>query len=178
MPKLSWRGLLFDKTKNILIITLKVGLKSYDLVIFCWATFGYWYSISVNVHMYNIKSYYWENWLIFITSIMVVVRVLYEKKRALTYDFLSLYTGWNHRWCLHGSFRFTDEKWTSPCARNREIVIKPLKRNYVFQNTTQTKTAIKAPDRNPFRYWIKWQKKKNSKKKKKRAKQRSLLFVN
>lgn len=121
--------------------------------------------------MYNIKSYYWENWLIFITSIMVVVHILYEKKRALTYDFLSLCTGWNHRWCLHGSFRFTDEKWTSPCARNREIVIKPLKRNYVFQNTTQTKTAIKAPDRNPFRYWIKWQKKKNSKKKKKKKKE-------
>lgn len=119
--------------------------------------------------MYNIKLCYWENWLIFITSIMVVVHVLYEKKRTLTYDFLSLYTGWNHRWCLHGSFRFTDEKWTSPCARNREIVIKPLKRNYVFQNTTQTKTAIKAPDRNPFRYWIKWQKKKNKKKIKKKS---------
>lgn len=121
--------------------------------------------ISVNVHIYNIKLYYWENWLIFITSIMVVVHVLYEKKRALTYDFLSLYTGWNHRWCLHGSFRFTDEKWTSPCARNREIVIKPLKRNYVFQNTTQTKTAIKAPDRNPFRYWIKCREENDLKKK-------------
>lgn len=121
--------------------------------------------ISVNVHVYNIKLYYWENWLIFITSIMVVLHVLYEKKRALTYDFLSLYTGWNHRWCLHGSFRFTDEKWTSPCARNREIVIKPLKRNYVFQNTTQTKTAIKAPDRNPFRYWIKWREENDLKKK-------------
>lgn len=131
--------------------------------------------ISVNVHMYNIKLYYWENWLIFITSIMVVVHVLYEKKRALTYDFLSLYTGWNHRWCLHGSFRFTDEKWTSPCARNREIVIKPLKRNYVFQNTTQTKTAIKAPDRNPFRYWIKWREENDFKK---RVIQRGLLFVN
>lgn len=115
--------------------------------------------------MYNIKLYYWENWLIFITSIMVVVHVLYEKKRALTYDFLSLYTGWNHRWCLHGSFRFTDEKWTSPCARNREIVIKPLKRNYVFQNTTQTKTAIKAPDRNPFRYDdVKWREENDLKK--------------
>lgn len=114
--------------------------------------------------MYNIKLYYWENWLIFITSIMVVVHVLYEKKRALTYDFLSLCTGWNHRWCLHGSFRFTDEKWTSPCARNREIVIKPLKRNYVFQNTTQTKTAIKAPDRNPFRYSKKWREENDLKK--------------
>lgn len=146
---------------------------SYDLVIFCWGTFGYWYFSKRTYIQYKIILL--RKLIDFITSIIVVVHVLCEKKRALTYDFLSLYTGWNHRWCLHGSFRFTDEKWTSPCARNREIVIKPLKRNYVFQNTTQTKTAIKAPDRNPFRYDdVKWREENDLKKKI----QRSLLFVN
>lgn len=146
---------------------------SYDLVIFCWATFGYWYFSKRTYVQYKIillrkliDFYYIDNGC--------CARTLWKETRSYL-DFLSLCTGWNHRWCLHGSFRFTDEKWTSPCARNREIVIKPLKRNYVFQNTTQTKTAIKAPDRNPFRYWIKWREENDFKKNKI---QRSLLFVN
>lgn len=107
--------------------------------IFCWPTIWY-FSKRTSILL--------KNCMISLTLIMVICSYLH-------YNFFSLCSGWNHRWCLYGSVRFTDEEWKSPCARNRETVIKPLKRNYVFQNTTQTKTAIKAPDRNSFRYWIK-----------------------
>jgi hypothetical protein len=61
-------------------------------------------------------------------------------------------TGWNYWRCLHGSLGFTNEKWKPACTRNCENGIKSLKRNYVFQNTTQTKGAVEAAYRRPFRY--------------------------